>query len=230
MAKSYSEIVTEFKELIEDYVDNIFAFCSHELKLRLDEYNLLSRENNNVESSTAMGYLIEEFLVAKLSSFTKSKFRSKLLVEPAETPHLSYDCKCFFKDIKFLINIKCEKQGSANNGVAAINELYKDYTSNPDEVKSYIVAKVNYDYINSGDDRVIKINSYDYYSLEEIDFSQGWKQDSRSWSKEQNLNSGRLQVSNRTRRDQKMPDDKMSYKTTFDQITNIATTNSSSNS
>lgn len=223
---TYYNTIQEFKELFVDYLDNIFSVYDRELKMYLEEYNILSRKNNNIESSTAIGYVLEEFVVAKLSAFTNKKKNTKLLVVPAESPHLSYDCFCLFKDVKFIINIKAEKD--ANNGVAAINKLYNDYCKD-DICKSFAVCKIVYDFADENKDRKIEIKDYSCYSIEEVDFSQGHMQDNRSWSTKQNLNSGRLVISKAFLEDHKMPENSVSWQTTKNQIELMYSQNDSSN-
>lgn len=210
--------IQDFKELLVDYVDNLFSAYDHELELTLANYNVLSRKDNNIESSTAIGYILEEFLITKLKSFTEHKKTRKFLVYPAESPHLSYDCYADYEGIRFLINIKTAK--GENNAVAAINKLYQDYCSD-DTLKSFVILKIYYTFVNEGRNRKIKISDYAPICIEEIDFSEGHQQDHRSWSSIKSQNSGRLQISNAFREIHAMPIEKISFQATKSQISNI---------
>ena len=225
MENRYLNSIIEFKELFVDYLDNIFAVYEHELRLRLEEYNILSRKDNNVESSTAIGFILEEFVISKLSSFTNKKKNSKLRVCPAHSPHLSYDCVCNFKDIKFLINIKSDR--GANDSVAAISKLVNDYCNDIDEIKSFVICKIFYDFKNEGSERKILIKDYDAFAIEEVDFSNGHKQDNRNWTENGNKNSGRLKITKKYREDNKMSYENVSFENTKKQLEEIFKRNDS---
>lgn len=215
----YLKNLLEFKELLEDYIDNLFSLYEHELELKLANYNVLCRKNNNIESSTAIGYILEEFVISKLNSFTEHKRNSKFIVYPAESPHLSYDCYATYEGIKFLINIKSSKK--SNDAVAAIGKLRNDYCSD-DNPKSFVLLKIYYSFIGDNTARKIKIKEYDTVCIEEVDFSEGHRQDHRSWSKNKtNDNSGRLQISKAFIESHIMPADKVSFMTTRKQIEDI---------
>ena len=218
----YYNSLISFKELLEDYMDNLFSVYEHELELMLANYNVLTRENNNIESSTAIGYILEEFIISKLHTFTEHKKNAKFIVYPAETAHKSYDCFAEFNGIRFLINIKSTKD--TNNAVAAINKLKMDYCDD-DTLKSFIILKVYYGFVKEGAKRKIKILQYDTFAIEEVDFSGGHVQDHRSWSKENKLNSGRLQISTKFREDNPMPIDLVSFAVTKKQILNMVDKN-----
>ena len=100
MSGTYYDIIQDFKELLVDYLDNIFAIHNHKMSLQLQGINVISRPGNKLESSTATGYILEEYAIAALSDYTKHKQNSKLLVLPAESAHASYDCYCIYKGIK----------------------------------------------------------------------------------------------------------------------------------
>jgi hypothetical protein len=55
---------------LREYAFNIFRTYGRELVLRLEEYNLLQNKHNCIESSTAIGFVLEEFIVSKLEMYT----------------------------------------------------------------------------------------------------------------------------------------------------------------
>lgn len=219
----YYKIVCEVKEKIKSYLDTIFQVSGDELLLELEHYNLLSNKNNCIESSTATGFLMEEYITSKLSIYT-AKFKNKMdevvimkLTDDKPTINSSYDCYAKYKGILFLINVKVQKNTSQNNAVAAINMLYDDYVvKQPEQEKSYLVLKTHYSFNNSSIDgeRKISINKTECYALEEVDFSEGHMQDHRNWSESFNQNSGRLQISQRWLEIYRLDESKISYETT----------------
>lgn len=223
MSGTYYDIIQDFKELLVDYLDNIFAIHNHKMSLQLQGINVISRPGNKLESSTATGYILEEYAIAALSDYTKHKQNSKLLVLPAESAHASYDCYCIYKGIKFIINFKCAK--GVNDGVAAIGKLVEDYCKSESLPKSYVVVKICYDFDGEANDRHISIKGYDTYALEEVDFSAGHKQDKRSWSGTSDLNAGRLQISDSFRRKHTAMPENVSYENTCRQLLAIRDTN-----
>lgn len=225
MDNTYYEHLQNFKELLEDYIDNLFSVYDHELELKLANYNVLSRKDNNIESSTAIGYILEEFIISKLHSFTLQKKNAKFIVYPAPSAHLSYDCYADYEGIRFLINIKSAK--GANDAVAAINVLINDYRGT-DTLKSFVILKVFYGFTNEGSNRKIKIDNYDTYCLEEVDFSKGHRQDHRRWSnKGGHENSGRLLLSKSFIDNHRMPIEQVSFLTTKEQLELISKKNES---
>ena len=70
MCNDHFKKLSSFKEAIENYLTQIFQVYGKELELRLEELNLLDNENNCLESSTAFGFVLEEFIVSKLECYT----------------------------------------------------------------------------------------------------------------------------------------------------------------
>lgn len=224
MENGYLSAIKQFESKIKSYVDAILLRYNYELQILMANYNVLARENNTIESSTAVGYLSEEFIVSKLIE-TTSKNGSKpgefrILPNDAATAEVSYDCnsriKFGEKDIFAMINIKVEKEGSANDAVAAITQLHEDYCLiNPDKEKCFMVLKLKYKFDGEGTARAVKMTGVDTYFLEELDFSRGHKQDYRNWSGVMNNNSGRLKISRKFREEHKLPKEKVSYHKLF---------------
>lgn len=214
----YYENLQFVKSKLEQYLSEIFKVYGNELLLRLEEYNLLTNDANCIESSTATGYLLEEFAVSKLEIYTQKHngVTDIKIQRMKETPtaSASYDCYAVYENIFVMINMKAQKAGSYNNAVAAINMLHNDYVlTHPEREKAFLVFKINYDFGISERDhqRKVLIECWDGYFLEEIDFSRGHKQDFRNWGKEFKANSGRLQIPKIWKCEHLLPTDEISY-------------------
>ncbi|WXL28759.1 hypothetical protein WG617_01860 [Mycoplasmopsis felifaucium] len=206
------------KDKVQTYLREIFKVYGNELLLRLEEYNLLSSDNNCIETSTATGFIMEEFITSKLEIYTQNHNSINDIVvrklSDQSTVNSSYDCYVNYNNIFVMINIKVQKNGASNNAVAAINILHNDYVStNVNNEKSYMILKTFYDFGISPKDRERKIliSGVDAYCLEEIDFSCGHKQDHRNWSADFKANSGRLQIPPSWLKDHKMDKNDVSY-------------------
>jgi hypothetical protein len=150
--------------------------------LRLNELNLLSSDSNCIQSSTSIGFCMEEFVVSKLMAYTKNKPGSKLLIlrDSEGTTQTSYDCFATYKNELYLINFKANAGG--NNAVSAINKLHKEYViDKPKDIKHFFVLKVDYS-IGFGKDnqKKILIKKVHGFFIEEVDFNKGHRQDSRN--------------------------------------------------
>ncbi len=227
MNKYYNKIV-DFQKSIKSYATNIFKVYGKELILKLEEYNLLQNENNSIESSTAIGYILEEFIISKLETYTnceKNKYSIKR--SSGATTNKSYDCCSEKNNFCFLINIKAEKRGINNNAVAAIGQLYNNYClENPNTTKAFIVLKIKYSIKgeygtpNNAKERHIFIEDLETYCLEEINFRDEHQQDNRKWSEssKNTRNNGRLMISNSFRNSHKLPIEEISYENTKAQL------------
>ncbi len=213
----YNKII-DAKNQIEQYLTEIFKVYGNELLLRLEEYNLLTNPDNCIETSTATGFIMEEFIISKLEIYTKDhdgleNVKIKRITD-ASTVNSSYDCYAIYNNIYIMINIKIQKEGASNNAVAAINILHHDYVcTNPIQMKAYLVLKTLYDFGVSTIDsqRKIIIKGFNSYYLEELDFSQGHRQDHRNWSTNFSAKSGRLQVSESWRNSHLLNKSEISY-------------------
>ncbi len=229
---AYFESICEAKNKIKAYLDTIYQVSGDELLLELEHYNLLTNPNNCIETSTAVGFILEEFITSKLEIYTK-KFNensNEIVIKKittSSTTNYSFDCYGLYKNILFLVNIKVQKEGSTNNAIAAINRIYKDYVEenidNTKLEKSYLILKTHYNFAKSKRDgeRKISIKGTHCYALEEIDFSKGILKDHRNWSKTFNENSGRLQIPKQWLVNRRLPDSEISYSKTKDFLTNI---------
>ena len=68
---NYYQKLNFIKEKVINYLEQIFKVYGNELVLSLEEYNLLSNENNCIQSSTATGFILEEFITSKLELYSK---------------------------------------------------------------------------------------------------------------------------------------------------------------
>ena len=228
----------DFQEKLKEYASNIFRTYGRELVLGFEEYYLLQNIHNYIESSTAIGFVLEEFIVSKLEMYThcaEEEYKIDRFV--GATASESYDCFSYKDNIKFLVNIKAESGGSANNAVAAIQQLHRNYCLEESNIeKSYIIFKIKYEIRDAYEDddfrrakpRHIYIKSIESFSLEEVDLSNGHKQDNRSWSRaaaEKSKNNGRLIISPAFREKHKVNTSDISYQNTCDQLNKLVTNN-----
>lgn len=218
---NYYEKLKFVKKSVEKYLYEIYKVYGNELLLRLEEYNLLENPNNCIETSTATGYIMEEFIVSKLEMYTHNHNGvDEIKIQRTKgwvTACTSYDCFAEYDGVFVMINVKIQKSRAANNAVAAINILHNDYFSAiPKSEKAYLVFKTYYDFGLSQNEqqRKILIKGIDSYYLEEIDFSLGYRQDHRNWSEKFNLKSGRLQISDFWRKQHTLSEDEISYSRT----------------
>lgn len=216
---TYYEKIKFVKTKIVSYLNDIFKVYGNELLLRLEDYNLLQNRNNCIESSTATGFIMEEFVVSKLETYSQSHNNIDDIrierIESQGTQTRSYDCCVNYQNVFFMINVKVEKGN--NNAISAINILYNDYVlTNPNQEKPFLVLKTRYTFGESEKtrERKILVQGTSVYALEEIDFSIGHKQDHRNWSEQFNPASGRLQVSKKFMKLNRLKEDEISYNKT----------------
>lgn len=229
MENKYYNIALGFKKKLEETISIIFKTYGNELLLRIEELNILQNKHNSIETSTAIGYLLEEFIISKLEIFISASknFEFDVTRNKQSTQNSSFDFTSMYKNNYFLINLKAEK--NANNAVAAINKLYNDYVKDNIE-KHFLILKINYliDFSKLETKKLNKkiiIKKIESYFLEEIDFSRGHTQDNRNWSEKFNPNSGRLIISTKFISENKLPINKISYKNTCIQLENIFESN-----
>lgn len=222
----YYAHIKDFEDKILQYTREIFKVYGNELELKLEDHNLLENEKGCLESSTAFGYLLEEFLVSKLERYTKDHLKPKdykISRADGSTTNASYDCLSIIQDeIMALVNVKVSKR--ANYAISAINILYNDYVvTNPKIQKCFMILKVHYSIRESEQDglRKIFIDNVTSFFLEEVDFMKEHKQDHRSWSQNYNANSGRLQASDAFRKTHKVDIKDISYENTCNMLKEI---------
>ncbi len=238
MNNEYYEKLLRFKESLINIATCIFRTYGDELELRLQDYNLLDNKNNCIESSTSIGYVIEEFIVSKLEAYTHCSGYSGYVFNRLLGPTTSECYDCFSQqsegDTKFMVNVKVEKSGRANTAVAAIKQIYENYcVDDPDTEKALVVFKVKYsikgmcekERSKNDKPRHIHIEGLEAYCLEEFDLSNGYRQDNRNWSTDSNRNSGRLQLSNAFRNLHRLAQKDISYANTKQMIFKIYNNN-----
>lgn len=59
---SYYESIKFVESKLIEYLSNIYKVYGNELLLKLEDYNLLAHKNNCIETSTATGFILEEFI------------------------------------------------------------------------------------------------------------------------------------------------------------------------
>ena len=161
--------------------------------------------------------------------YTRNHNEDKMIIKRPNksTVDSSYDCYSDFMGLRVLINIKSEK--TSNNAISSINKLYNDYViCDTDVEKAFLILKINYSFKQSYRDSQNKIfiENTTAFFIEEIDFSNGHKQDYRNWSENLNLNYGRLQVSKAYFENNKTKKENISYENTKEQLKNIFINNS----
>nr|WP_307923663.1 hypothetical protein [Mycoplasmopsis bovis] len=63
---NYSEVAIELQSKLEEAINNIFEITNNEISINVEDVNILQRDNNSINSSTAIGYILEEYLIKKL--------------------------------------------------------------------------------------------------------------------------------------------------------------------
>ncbi|QVK06682.1 UpaP162 family type II restriction enzyme [Mycoplasma mycoides] len=220
---NYYKIATQLQKTLSKIIKTIFKYKNNELEIKVEELNVLQRENNSISSSSAIGFLVEEYLIINLLNYFNSNKNKKQIVMNINrvTNNNSYDFSIKYKDHLFYINLKSNRTN--NKTIAAIQKLYDDYV-NYKEINPlhFLVFKINYHIGLSSDNKNIKIiiNNTESYFLEQINFDK-WHQDKRSWSEIPNLNSGRLIISNKFLNENLLEIDEISYEKTKDQLAEI---------
>lgn len=177
---NYLEKAIAFADLIRAEIQAIIL-KQPKLDLIFGGVNLLTSKNSVIASSTAVGYLLEEFFASQLN-YTREK----------PTTKSSYDFKTTYFGDEFLVNLKAEKADRNNNGVACLQQLYQDYCLvNPETTKHYLILKVRYEIA----DATIKILTVQTYYLENYLFNLNgaYKLDHRRTTPDKKV-SGRLQL------------------------------------
>ena len=176
--EDYKHIAKEFQKLVDCDIKKIFKKHNNRLKAEINNVGLC-RDGSAINTSTAIGYIIEEFIGRQLPSYYK---------KPKTTTQVPYDF--IYEDntkIHLLVNIKANKGN--NKGIVAKNILKKYYCKDylP---KLYLIYTVNYSIEEKTS--TIVMNSCESIYLESFIHKYN-KSDNRNWSKEYNKDSGRLQ-------------------------------------
>ena len=188
--KEYQKIAELFEKVVVEDILEIWKSHKSKIDMRLNNIPVCL-EGSAVNSSTAFGFLIEEFLVQQLPE-------NEYFTSNDSTTNSAYDVKLKEDDkIELLVNLKVEKYGSSNNGVCAGNIL-KNYYDKDDKPKLYLILKSKYE-VNEKDSEVLFKGIESLY-LESFLTKEGLlKSDSRNWSNVFNALSGRIQIPNKSK-------------------------------
>ncbi|MGZ9800658.1 UpaP162 family type II restriction enzyme [Mycoplasma sp. AC1221] len=219
-------LLNKYKSLLLSQLHNIFKVYKYQIQVNAEDLNLLESKNSTLRSSTAIGFIIEEFVYQKLKNvfcdFVVNIYRE------SNTTTQSYDFILDFSDVMFLVNIKVENNTSKNNAVASINKLLLDYYKFIKQGKNffYLIIKIKYKTLNvkpeiSYYDK-IKIEDFSIYALDEFSFDNKHKQDYRNWSTNFKAESGRLIIDSEFFKNNKLnPTDSISNQKTFASLQKI---------
>lgn len=111
----------DFQEKLKKYASNIFCTYGRELVLNLAEYNLLHRENVDMENSNVINMALEEFLASKLEIYTHC-VGSEYVIDRSvrAVKEIQYDCYTIRDGVKYMFNVKAEAvQNSADDSVSS---------------------------------------------------------------------------------------------------------------
>lgn len=222
----------KYKKFIKETLNKIFEVYAFQIDIKAEEVNLLKSRKSSLRSSTAIGYILEEFVYQKLKNVISNQNEYIIYREDKSTQNSSYDFIIENKvdNIKLLINIKTSKGGKSNNAVSAINKLHSDYEEKINQKQDFffLVLKISYliDQEENGNQTYfdkMNIKYFDMFALEELSFENGHKQDFRNWSKKEfKVESGRLQIDKKFIDENKIDESqKMSNLRTFEYIKNM---------
>ncbi|MGZ9413793.1 UpaP162 family type II restriction enzyme [Mycoplasma sp. AC157] len=218
---NYWEKSQEFLHFIEEQISKILDLTNNKIELKANNVNLLNNENNCIESSTAIGFLIEEYISSELERITNHPLSIYKIRKIKQTQNSSYDFYCENENDIFVVNLKVAKK--INDAVAAIKQLKTDYKSLVQTKKQvhFLVLKFNYSFEVENNNKFVFLNDLSGFFLEEIDFSKNHLQDKRNWSSTFNYDSGRLMVTKIFLKNNKKEIKDISYKTTLEEILNL---------
>jgi hypothetical protein len=183
----YREVAWLFQKLVLTSIEDILKKHNNVLNLSINDIQIGST-GSVVNTSTAYGFIIEEFIVKQLPDFF---IRSSLSTNNSAEDFMYENSE----KIELLVNIKVEKIGSVNDGIVAANILKKRYLGNS-KPKLYLILKIHYsiDEVNS----ILKFNNLSSLYLESfISGNNNIKADKRNWSEKFNPLSGRLKSPNK---------------------------------
>ncbi len=188
--RTYQKIAQLFQKAVEEDILKIWEKHQKNIDMRLNNVPVCL-PGSAVNSSTAFGFLIEEFLVQQLS-------KEDYFETVNSTVKSAFDFKLKKEDkIHLLVNLKVEKEGVSNNGVCAGNIL-KNFYDSDNKPKLYLILKSKYK-IDENNSKVLFKGIESHY-LEIFLTKEGYlKSDSRNWSSEFNVLSGRIQLPNKNK-------------------------------
>ncbi len=184
----YQSIAKTFQKLVELSINEIWVKHSKKVLLSLNDV-LIGLEGSALNTSTAYGFMIEEFLVRQLPEF----FTRNVTATNKSIEDFSYSNH---SKIELMVNLKVEKNTSKNNGIVAGNILRERYILN-EKPKLYLIMKSKYQ-INETKSELKFIATSSCYLESFITQENCLKTDRRNWTKKFNPLSGRLQLPNNT--------------------------------
>lgn len=181
--KDYLKYALLFQELVMQDVEHILNKHKRTLYISINEVEL-AKKDSAINSSTAYGYIVEEFIVRQLPYYYKKPLEN--------TNNSPFDFQLISDGkIHLYVNLKVEKD--TNNAVCAAGKLIDLYKSYKHPIL-YLILKLPYDIDESHSS--LLINKPVSIYLESF-ITTYVKADSRNWtSKEYKPLSGRLQTPN----------------------------------
>ena len=181
----YQKIAELFKEAIMEDIEEIWKKHRHNIIMELEQIKLCTKDST-INSSTAIGYILEEFIIKQLPS-EYDRFTGSTTIAVADF---------FWKDkskIELYVNFKADKGGKSNNAICAANKLINLYSQNK-KPKLMLIFKSIYkideekSLINIEDIKSVFLESFLFEYKKKVN------KDNRNWSNTFNPASGRLQV------------------------------------
>lgn len=186
--ESYQNVANHFQKLVESEIQSIWLKHNYKINLELNNVKL-GLVGSTINGSTAIGYIMEEFLTRQLDDTIFQKPMNSTINSLYDFKYLD-DSK-----IELMVNLKSEKNTSSNNAICAGTILVEHYLAN-NKPKLYLILKSCY----SIDEQESIINISDSSSVFMESFLlNGVSSDNRSWSKEFNPLSGRIQTPSKTK-------------------------------
>lgn len=179
MNNNYNLIAINTQENLFKDLNLIFEKTNNLIKLKFGGVNLFKLPHNAVQSSTAIGFLLEEYVFNKLNKLNKKYVRDRY-----KNVNSSYDFMIVNPDVDIYVNVKTEQTN--NNSISSLNLLTKDYVDNITKPKLYLLLKIKYQFEKNH----IKINNIETFYLEQLLKSE-IATDNRRWGTNK-INSGRI--------------------------------------
>lgn len=181
---NYKKVAMLFQNLVDSNIKSIWEKHKDTLLMYINNVPICNK-GSAVNSSTAFGFIVEEFL---------SKQMLDCFIWPdGSTTNSSYDLifKNHQEKILLAVNLKVEKKGSSNNAIAGWTSLQSFYLEDKKIPKLYLISKSKY-FIDENRSE-LKIDWYSSYYLESFLIWYIFKADHRNWSKDYNALSWRIQ-------------------------------------
>ena len=181
----YQKIAELFEEKVLEEISLIWKKHKKKLLMKLQGVKLCT-EGSTVNSSTAIGYIVEEFIVKQLP-----KEYGKM---DGSTTNAVADFYWNDKSkVELYVNLKVDKSGKSNNAICAPNKLINLYGGNK-KPKLMLIFKIIYS-INE-QKSTLNIEDFKTVFLESfiMEYRVKVSKDNRNWSKVHKPESGRLQI------------------------------------